>query len=454
MTTKREYVASVLQEMGRLQKQGAAEPHPKDTFFFPPTLPAPEGRIILVSQKVLDDIARYADILIGNNAALAHGYTKKDLRTLVRRAFGYALTPIELDHPLDANVETLLEAVETWMAASITRAKIDQTFTLGSWMFSGEQATALQVGPVAIEDRGTWLRHATERGHVSKGTSARLARRWAGHSVRKRKPSWDQAGEHAIIDAIRDCPAVTSVTTSGLAGGAAEEKALLAARLAHTAVALLWETPSSVLGRMGLLFDGGMIKRHYVVLADGAKHGSSSSISRMSGGAQLPNNWDKVWAGSDWLITPIGEALALHLKLPSTSNQPRIFKALLLSLWWFYAACEEQAPLMAIVKFAASMDVLANGGKLRGISTLIDIRRGVAPGTPLFADGRTTKDVIGEIYDSARSRTIHGTLEGVGHDWTETRTRAEMMARLCLHLACDWITDHPDSDDLGALQRI
>jgi hypothetical protein len=453
MSTKRELVASILKEMGLLQDQGTADPHPRKTFSFPPMLPAREGRIILVSQKILDDVARYADTLTGNSAALAHAYTNKDLRTLVRRAFGYGLTGIDLDDPLDANVETLFAAVESWLATSISEARLEQTFTFGSWVFSGGQAVALEIGPVSIEDRNTWLHHAGERGRVSRTTSARLARNWAGQPLRRRKPSLDQDAERAIIASLGDCPVVTSVTTSDLAGGAAEEKALRAARLAHTAVALLWETPSSVLGRMGLLFDGGMIKRHYVVLANDANYGSSSSISRMSGGASMPDNWQDVWSESNWFIKPIGDALTLHLKPPSTVNQPRMLTALLLSLWWFHAACEEKSPLFAIVKFAASMDALANGKRRIGITNLIDSRRGVKAGTPLFVNGRTTYDVIGEIYDTARSRAIHGTLEGVGHDWTETRTRAEMMARLCLRFTCGWMTDHPGRDDLDALRH-
>lgn len=439
--------------MKGIQDQGIAEIHSKTPFSFPPTLPALEGQIIVVTQKVVDDVFRYADTLMLNDLALAHSYTQKDLRTLTRRAFGRALVAIDLDDPLDANVDALFDAVETWLKDAISNSKIEQTFSFGSWVFSDDRPMALTVGPVTIEDRSTWLTSAAERGQVSKITVRRLTQRWAGQTLRKRTPSWDEAAEAAIVASIGSCGAVTSVSTAHLSGGAAEEKALRAARLAHAAVALLWETPSSILGRMGLLFDGGMLKRHYVILANDGRHGSSSSISRLSGGVSTPENWDEVWAESEWFIKPIGDAIRLHLQPPDAAAPSRIFGALFLSLWWFHAACQEQSPLFAIVKFAASMDVLANGKKRKGITELIDARRGAEPDTPLFANGRKTYDVIGEIYDSARSRTIHGTLDTVGHDWTETRTRAETLARLCLRFACGWITDHPGCDDLDGLRR-
>lgn len=453
MASKKEFLESILSEMKAIQSRGIEETHSDKSFSFPPTLPAPEGGIILVTQKVIDDVFSYADLLMHNDVKLAHAYTKKDLRTLTRRAFGRALVSIDLDDELEANMDALSDAVEGWMIQAISDARIEQTFTFGSWVFSGDRPIILKVGPVTIEDRRTWLSSAATKGMVSRITDRRVARRWNGRHVRKRKSNIDEAAEAAILAAIGNCPAVTSVDTAHLSGGAAEEKALRVARIAHAAVALLWETPSSVLGRMGLLFDGGMLKRHYVVLTDDGKHGSSSSISRMSGGALLPDNWNEVWLESGWFIKPIGEALASHLMPPGADSPSRILNALFLSLWWFHAACEEQSPLFAIVKFAASMDSLANGTKRKGITQLVESRRGGEPGTPLFVDGRTTYDVIGEMHDTARSRTIHGTLDSVGHDWTETRTRAEAMARLCLRFACGWITDHPGSDDLDALRK-
>jgi hypothetical protein len=453
MPTKRDYLSSILSERSRIEGSRGLETQPPDSSFFPPMLPAADGRVILVSQKIIDDVHRYADVIMSNDASLPDAYTKKDLRSVVRRAFGRSLSSIDLANCLKDNIDLLSDAVEIYVHDAIGSARIEQTFTFGSWLFSGNDKLALSVGPVRISDRLSWLSDAMSAGRISEVTSARLVRRWSGIRTRKRKASFDQAAEAAIVSAVGDCPAVTSIPISSLTGGAAEEKALRAARVAHIAVALLWETPSSVLDRMGLLFDGDMRKRHYVILATGGRHGSSSSVSRLSGGMLKPENWEEVWADSEWFIKPIGDAITLHLRLPNSSAQPRVLSALFLSLWWFQAACEERSPLFATVKLAASMDALAKGKGRAGITQLLDARRGVEQSTPLFVNGATAWDLLGDIYELVRNRTIHGTLPNVGHDWTETRSRAEMLARLCLRFTCAWIHDNPGNDDLDALRR-
>lgn len=409
--------------------------------------------MIIVSQKVINDVFSYADILMSNSAELAHAYKKKDFRALTRRAFGEALVTIDLDDPLEENFEELSGRVKAWLLSAVSDAKVGQTFVFGSWLLSGSDRGRLLIGPVMIESRSSWLDRSRSEGHISPVTAARLTRRWNGQAVRRRKSASEHAREMDIIDAVDRCSHVTSVITENLVSGAAEEKALQVARLAHSAVALLWETPSSVLARMGLKFDGDMYRQHYIVLINGKDYGASSSVSRLPGPPHAPSDWEDVWSASHWFISPIAAALAHHLNPELNPIQPRVLTALFLALWWFHDACRENSPLFAIVKFAASMDALANGGKKRGITQLIDVRRGAAPGAALLANGRTTSDVIGEIYDTIRSRTIHGTIDNVGHDWSEIRARAEMLSRLCLRFACAWINDNAASDDLDAMRR-
>ena len=101
----------------------------------------------------------------------------------------------------------------------------------------------------------------------------------------------------------------------------------------------------------------------------------------------------------------------------------------------------------------ASLDALASGGKVRGIHDLINARLAINPGDALMTDGRTTAEVVKVIYSDARSQAIHGSTGRHGHDWQRVRQLAERLARLCLSLSCDWISENPHSDDLDALRR-
>jgi hypothetical protein len=128
-----------------------------------------------------------------------------------------------------------------------------------------------------------------------------------------------------------------------------------------------------------------------------------------------------------------------------------MMNALLLSLWWFHAACREPQDQMATTMFTASMDALAAGGKAKGIVRLIEARLGPKADDPLMKDGRSTSSVIGQIYDAGRSRLIHGSSADFAHDWTSMRGGAEAIGRWLLVACCDWLSENPTIDKVKEL---
>lgn len=455
MATKRELVGTILAELQLAQDPVPSVPPDRDGFWLPPTLPTGEGQFLAATDRLIDAVGSFADIVMDNDRDIARSYTRKDLRALMRRAFGQALVTIELEDSPDVNCDKVLDSVSEYLMLRIDHERIDQEFLFGSWFLRGDQRHDIQIGPVRLEDRHSWLARARLTGNASVTTFVRLNRLWAGGKLRKRRSSWDRDREAAIRDSIGSCPAVCSIRTAGLVATAAEQKALLAVRLAHTAIALMWTTPSSVLNGMRLLYDGDIHHAHYVNFCANGTFGASHSMSNLPGGPPAPVDWDEIWNASDWIFNPIGEAIAAYVEPGRPLTQPVLMNALFLSLWWFHDACRERSPLMAVVKFAASMDVLADGKKRRGITQFIEARRGANHrGSAILTSGETPDALIANIYDYARSRTIHGSNDRIGHDWSQARSRAELLARLCLHMACSWITEHPDRDDVEGMQEL
>jgi hypothetical protein len=452
MTSKKKLVDTIIEELIAAQAPEPVAQKKQDGFWLPPTLPIGNGQFLAATDRMIDAIGTFTDVVMANDTDVARAYTKKDLRAVMRRAFGQALHDIDLDDPVDVNRDKVLEAVSAFLPTEFDRERIEQTFVFGCWLLRGSNSHDLQIGPVRLEDRLSWASRALDEEQISTVSKRRLERIWRGDKLARRAPSWDEGRETAVLDTIGSCPAVSSVRTSGLVAKAAEQKALLAARLAHTAVALLWTTPSTVLDGMGLLYDGDIYRQHYVILGKEGAYGASSSTSKFPGGPPPPADWNEIWSESGWMLDPVGEALSAYVAAGRPLAQPNLMNALFLSLWWFHDACREQSPLMAAVKFAASMDVLASGGKRKGITRFIEARRGNHGGA-ILTSGETPDELIADIYDYARSRTIHGSNDRIGHDWSQTRSRAELLARLCLRMACGWITDHPNTDDVEAMQR-
>ena len=112
--------------------------------------------------------------------------------------------------------------------------------------------------------------------------------------------------------------------------------------------------------------------------------------------------------------------------------------ALFLSLWWYHEACREPLDQMATIKFAASMDVLAGGGGKGAIVQLIGARLGHKPDDKLMKDGRTTKQVVAQIYGLGRSQLIHGSSDDFAHDWSQVRGSAEAVGRLLIITCCKY----------------
>jgi hypothetical protein len=70
-----------------------------------------------------------------------------------------------------------------------------------------------------------WLtRKAADQLDVSRITFRRLKKRWAGRRPGKRKCSIDAMREQDMVEAVRNCPCVCSVWTSGLANEAGKLK--------------------------------------------------------------------------------------------------------------------------------------------------------------------------------------------------------------------------------------
>ena len=80
---------------------------------------------------------------------------------------------------------------------------------------------------------------------------------------------------------------------------------------------------------------------------------------------------------------------------------------------------------MAIVKFCSSMEALTGGKGRTGIFDLVQSHFTVTNAPQLNKD-------LERLYGEGRSRTVHGTSDRLGHDWSSSRSLAEFLARGCL----------------------
>lgn len=449
----KDIVKDIIVELTRLQSLPVARRNDGDDFALPRMIAAGDGGGIVVSKKIDDAIADIAKLLLDNEPSLKTGYTQAEWRAAVRRSFGPALASIDLDDKPQDNAKLVLRSVRDALSKDQSR-QISREHTFACTLFSNASIAPFAIGPVRFETRADWLARQVEADYISKVTARRIRKAWLGKKLTKRKVSKESINEDGILDAVGSCPIVCSVTTTGFADEAAKEKALTAARLALSAIALLWQTPSKALSGFNLLFDRS-VRRVKTLTFVPAKHVlSGSSLSHMPHGPWLkPGAWEDLLRERQDHFAIAGEVLDFILSPTGNVARPKLMNTFAQAFMWFHEGCRETVSLMAIVKFTASMDALAGGHGEPAICRVITARLGLKPGQPIRRNGPTLSEAIGKIYGDGRSRTVHGTNDKFGWDWSDTKSLAEQFARLALITSIDWAAQNGASDDPALLQR-
>ncbi len=453
MVQKIELIRVILQEL-TVADNTTFEPPPigsRAEISFPPQLSLGDGRFLPATKNLIGAISEYAGILSDNNPSLKNALKTRELEDLIQRAFAQTLAEIDLDGVADEIYIEVQKKVETRFEEAVARNRRVVELTLGCQLLVGVGVYPIKIGPVVFDEKLKWLEDAHLKGRVSKVAVRRIASKWRGQRLRKRKAFRDSIGEQGILDSVGQYPIVCSVQTNGLSWKMIEEKGVLTARLAMTTLSLMWQNPSKRLDWMKLQCDGPTYNRHHIVIGEGYRIGTSNSKSSLPVGKSVEPSWNESYALYSAEFNQIGEALSTFVNPEIETTRRKLLSALFLSLWWYHQACREPSDQMATTKFAASMDALSGGMKAHGIVKFIGARLGFKPNDALMKNGSTTQNVVATFYNAGRSKLIHGTSADYSHDWSEERATAEVVGRLSLLSACKWMANNPQSDDLKAM---
>lgn len=447
MSAQIELVKDIIRELVDLENIPMEARSDGDVFSLPRMIDAGNGESLVVSRKLDEGIERMAKRLMDDDPSLKPKFTQAEWREIVRRAFGPALASIDLDDDLEANASKVLTQVKTTANPTAT-GKRTREYAFGCTLFGGKDFKPFAVGPVLFEPRAIWLERKNQDGGVTKVSLRRIQQIWQGANIRKRKPSFDSIAETNVIDAIGSCQFVCSVKVYDFGAEAGQEKALMAARSAITAIALTWQIPSKVLSGINLAFDRQPHRRKTLAFIDGKGIRAGSSWSHLPIGPHItPDEWENVIKERSDIFAVVGEMLNYIVSASGKSARPNMMSTLFHSFLWFHEGCREPWSHIAVVKLAASLDALACGKASAGIIMLIHARLKMEGNSPIRLGGPTVRNVIERIYNSGRSRLIHGNNDELSGDWSDMKALAEQFCRLCLLLCLEWIAKHPNSDD-------
>jgi hypothetical protein len=453
MTSTIDLTSEIIRELTAIQGKPPNALVQEGDFPIPSMLPSGADGGIWVTKSIEKNIATLAAHLKTADATLERRFTDAEWVRAVRQAIGPCLARIDLDNDLAANASTVLTETRAVLSAGTIGGQ-ECEYALPCTLFGNFEIEPFSIGSVLFEPREKWLERKAADEAIPQAIADRVARRWRGESFERVSDNLSHLREESIINAFGRCSFVCSINTSGYASEAGKDRALTAARLALTMIALLWPTPSKTLEGFNLLHDRSVRIQSVLSFIPGKVSLPGSKLSQMPHGPTLKRGeWENEVATRAPYFGVCGEVLDFMLSPTGAVARPNLMNTLAQSLIWFHEACRESVGLMAVVNFAAAMDALACGHKSNGILALINARLGIAVSAPVYANGPTLRAAIETIYSEGRSRAIHGVSQKIGHDWTSTRNLAEQLARLSLSASLIWAASNSTSDDPHLLRR-
>jgi hypothetical protein len=432
MDSINDHYNSIVAELVRL---ASPDPEFKCRPSFPGLIAAGEFGSILTSDKMETAIAGVATWLFNKEPENRSRYTKKEWNALVRKAFGPAIAATDLN--TQDSAELLRTLVET--ALNENPATVDSQFiTIGCTLFYTPITEPLCIGPVTFAPKMQWLTSFGTIAQIDEKHRLELEKACTGEII----SSSDDDLKRSISDVLRDSQLACTVETKGLAPDLAENRAIIAARLAQTAIALLWRLPSSVLGGFHLSVQPGCREIQTISFRSGEVAAGRWRLVGMPTGPSLtPDAINTLFSEANDLLDLAGKMISTWTSVDAYQNASASLKNLAQSIFFFWEGCNDSDHLMSIVKFTAALEALVKGEK-HGIKCLIKARLNLLENDTLIGN-QTVKKFVDRIYSDGRSCTLHGTNKDLLHDWSIARTGAESLTRHCLVACMKAYLDNP-----------
>ena len=277
------------------------------------------------------------------------------------------------------------------------------------------------IGPVRFELWLTWLKRIKEEGRLPSANNSYIQGKWYLDN------SEIQHDTKALVDTVGKSKYVCCVDLNRPIGDIAGRfVALRAARLALTTIALSFSPVSRALEHMYLTWDEKSDIQYLFIIGQN-DYGYETNKSRFPGGFyHSRENWNILSRKMESVYQAAGQVIEWFVEgsKNNTNNYPKMKRALLHSMLWFYQGCQEKDFQMAIHHFMASLDSLttATSNYRKEIETLL--------GNKIFHPD-LIKD-IGKMYDKDRSNFSHGNHDRLGHISKIKRDKAEFSTRQCL----------------------
>jgi hypothetical protein len=320
---------------------------------------------------------------------------------------------------LDARLQTRLDRDHFYFPARVFEQDDVQSFRVGPVAFLRRVNWLVEVERVAqspLSWKAELLRRWTHRPNFFQRTLHSLGQWFTTEMLRMRPASWlarallRRRQRHTFVDdlakAIGSCEWIIAVAVDGRERSRSFACATVSALVALDSLGLSMPI-SAARNLRGPGHERAAHLTHELHQREGQDISFSISLDlpRLGGppGAQAG-----LLSDTETLRGAIGDALAAFVSVQQAGNCPELMHRWVEAMYWFGQARRERNEFISLVKFGIALDVLAKGGKAKGILELARAALGKADDDVIASGNRTLKQVVNTLYNDGRSKIAHG----------------------------------------------
>jgi hypothetical protein len=381
---------------------------------FPPTIPAHEQGFHLISADGLEALHTLGRQWRQNNPRFHRVIGVVSVQHAAAAAFG-DLIAMATDPPGSTEVkDAYLKMLEDRIRDETRR----EYFYFPAWVFDQSDVGTFEIGPVTFFRREDWLAKVEQVAGAAMPWKREVSDRWAGHEPRWCKwivqaarrllcvpPQRNIADD--VVRTIGTCRWIITVAVEGQERERARQCASIAAVTALESLGLTLdrETHRSFRGPGHET----QVRMHYGLSQFEGMSGFNSSTSidlpHIGGrpGAQVAFLHD-----TRKLRAAVADALQAFVDVSPEGNVPLLKQRWVEAMYWFGQARREKNDFISLVKLGIALDILAKGGKAKGILRLCCAVLNKNEAEVVTSDGLQLGALVTKLYDDGRSQIAHG----------------------------------------------
>ncbi len=398
---------------------------------FPGFVTTDSGNSLILNKSIDKKIYKVADCYFGQQSSIQKKFTKNEWRAIIRKIVGCCYDVTDPENALSQRGEIFKQHLKISVKEYIS-AQCTYLMSFSCSLFRRSLISEFRIGPVAFLPSRIWLNYAFQNGHIEKAEHEKMMEFIAGSELISREELREQLSNKMVFDMVSNSGMICTVRTEGLAPELARKRSLIAARLAQASIALLWQRPSRILQGMHVFGKNPTIARKILVstpdIGFGRRFAYNFELVNVS--YVDCNNIEQIPSYDRRLFELAGKMISCWTSATEYEHASELLRGLSQSLFFFWSGCND-AELMSIVKFTASMEALVPNGKYSGVLSLLESRLNIKRNDEI-APNLNLQQMVKLIYSKARSRTLHGTNNEILNDWSQAKDYAEIISRECL----------------------